>query len=83
MDGSDMKDKYIEERFPRYFIFGHSENKVCLADSDGDVLLGLKESDANRLINDRDKLLDFMIAMAHRFNKCNPDEFEKFWYHNH
>lgn len=57
-------EKYIEERWPRYFEFGGSEGKVDVASVHHDTIATVTPEQAKLLIADRDKLLDAFIALA-------------------
>lgn len=62
-------EKYIENRFPRYFIFGESKcgNFVDIATAYDDTLVGrISRADAEKLIADRNKAID---AIVHLFNR--------------
>ena len=58
-----MKEKYIEESFRRYFIFGESANGqyVDVADSEGDIVTHIRRDEAERLIVDRNIVVDALI----------------------
>lgn len=59
-----MKEKYVEERFPRWFEFGvHSDGRVDLADSDGDVITGVSPETATKLLQAREQYVDAMIEI--------------------
>ena len=76
-----MKTKYIEESFPRYFIFGeHKDGRVDIATSDDSTIATVSREEANKLISDRDELLDALCRVALRLAKVAPDEFTKIWY---
>lgn len=57
-----MKEKYIEERFPRWFEFGaHADGRVDLAGPSGDVIQGISKETALRLLRARNAYVDAMI----------------------
>lgn len=57
-----MKEKYIEERFPRWFEFGvHADGRVDLAGPSGDVIQGISKETAARLMRARNAYVDAMI----------------------
>ena len=68
-----MKAKYIEERFPRYFIFGiHPTTRaVDVCDFNG-TIVSCSHEEANRLIADRDALVDALIGAINH----TPDPYE-------
>jgi hypothetical protein len=59
-----MKEKYVEERFPRWFEFGvHPDGRVDLADRDGDVITGISAETAAKLLEARTQYVDAMIEI--------------------
>ena len=75
-----MKDKYIEERFPRYFPHGtHADGRVDVDTVDG-VVASMSLADSARVIADRHALLDALIEMARAFESADPDGFVRHWY---
>jgi hypothetical protein len=77
-----MREKYVEERFPRYMIFGRDpkSGKVDVSSVDRDIVTKVCEDEANYLIDERDKIVTFLWKLADAFDKANPEEFKKFWY---
>lgn len=79
-----MKEKYVEEVYPRYFIFGtHSDGKVDVASSHNDTIVTVvtvSRQQARTLIEDRDKAIDRLVELADAFDKAAPLKFKKFWY---
>ena len=77
-----MKTKYIEERFPKYFIFGEcpDEDKVDVSDGNRDVLIGVTRENAKTMIIEREKIVNFIIEMANAFDKTSSEAFDEFWY---
>ena len=67
-----MRHKYIEEAFPRYFIFGESKDSttVDVSDGDGDIVQGISRQDAKRLIHDRDWIVDTLICVLGRLDEA-------------
>ena len=58
-----MKEKYIEEYFNRWFVFGkHSDGAVDISDHDGDVLTKVPEYLANEIIKLRNRYVDDMVS---------------------
>lgn len=69
-----MKDKYIEERFPRWFEFGeHPDGCVDLADTHGDVITGISKETAQRLQRARNAYVDALIEAF----QADPDALYK------
>lgn len=59
-----MREKYIEERFPRWFEFGESrDGLVDLADSDGDVIHSVNKETARLLLLARNAYVDAMVEI--------------------
>lgn len=49
-----MKHKYVEERFPRWFVFGDRGDVCDVADANGDVFRGIPKATAEKLIAARE-----------------------------
>lgn len=76
-----MREKYIEEKFPRYFVFGeHKDGRVDVASDHVETLCTVSVLDAERIINDRDKLMDAFVELVQAFDSANHEAFQKFWY---
>jgi len=77
-----MLTKYVEERFPTYFILGGTRDgsrvNVCSLHRD-DIVLATPE-EAAVLIEDRDKIVSYLASMADAFDKAAPEHFSHFWY---
>ncbi len=55
---------YDLERLKRYFVFGkHPDGLVDVSDGDRDVVTHVTRSEAERLIADRDEVLDLLLHM--------------------
>lgn len=54
----------LDRIVPPYFIFGDSGDVVDLADANGDVIVRMQRSEAERLIADQRKLRLIIIALA-------------------
>lgn len=75
-----MREKYIEERFPRWFIFGQTEDQqVCVSHANGDVVVTSCEV-AAELIAERDRVIDMLWKLADALDKAAPETFEEIWY---
>ena len=61
-----MKEKYIEERIPRWMIFGeHEDGFVDIVDcspSNGDVVNHVSREIAQQMIEARGRYVDSMVA---------------------
>ncbi len=77
-----MREKYIEERFPRYFIFGESRDGlwVDVSDGEGDVAQHVSRENAGRIITDRDKIVDALVDLATAFNEADHEAWQLAWY---
>lgn len=76
-----MRDKYVEHDFPRYFEFGqHADGRVDIATVRGDVVATVSRDDTDRLIRQRNELVQRLCDMARAFDAAAPEAFDKFWY---
>ena len=74
-------DKYVEERYPRYFEFGaHPDGKVDVASTKKDTLATVSKEHLANLIKDRDEVIDMLCILAAKLDEISPEEFEKIWY---
>jgi len=57
-----MKHKYIEEAFPRYFIFGeYDDGYYDVSTVDQDIASHISKQEAKALIASRDRIVDALI----------------------
>ncbi len=58
-----MRPKYIEERYPRWFIFGHrvDGSGVDISDGECDVATGIPERAAGELIKEHNRIVDALV----------------------
>lgn len=76
-----MKAKYVEEEFPRYFIFGeHADGSVDIATSSDDTVATVSRVHAEKLVAHRDAVVQKLCDMAMAFDEADSAAFEKFWY---
>jgi hypothetical protein len=76
-----MRDKYIEERFPRFFEFGCSEEgKVDVASTVNDTIATVSKEQAQYMIDDRDILLDMLITVVNALDEVDSNRLEDIWY---
>jgi hypothetical protein len=77
-----IRDKWIEEKFPFYFIHHYLPNgKVILsASSDIDLYIELPLKDAEQLIATRDKILEKLKQLANALNDISEEDFNNVWY---
>lgn len=77
-----MLAKYVEQRFPTYFVLGGTADgsrvNICSLDRDDIVLC--TPGEAKVLIEDRDKIVSYLASMADAFDKAAPEHFSHFWY---
>lgn len=73
--------KYIEARFPRYFIFGeHPDGRVDVATANDSTIATMSRKDAEKIIADRDAVIDALADMANAFDAASPTDFSYHWY---
>jgi len=76
-----MKDKYIEEKYPVYFVWGERvDGHVDIATTSDDTIATVSQEHAEKLIQDRNDLVRRLCDMAQAFDRSSPEEFNKFWY---
>jgi hypothetical protein len=77
-----MREKYIEERFPRYFEFGtHQDGRlVDIASSLNDTVATVAPKHAINLIKDRDAVLNMLVKLALKLDEIDTEAFKKIWY---
>lgn len=56
-----MNDKYIEETFKRWFIFGESKESVDISNGEEDVLTNVSRKEAELVIDERDRIIDVLV----------------------
>ena len=75
-----MREKYVEERFQRYRIFGeHPSGKVDIASGDDLTICTVSREEAEKLISQRDDSLNMLVELALKLSDIAPDEFDKIW----
>lgn len=77
-----MREKYIEERFPRYFEFGRNTQTglVDVASADYNTIVSVTKEQAELLIADRDKIVDKLVEVCQAFDKIDSKSFDALWY---
>jgi hypothetical protein len=76
-----MREKYVEERFPRYFPFGSSKDGlVDIASTKADTGATLTQDQADFLIKDRDVAVDMICTLAKALDNAAPEVFHEIWY---
>lgn len=68
-----MRAKYVEETIKRWMIFGvHSvSGLVDISDGDSDILTGIKKEEAEKIIEERGKVVNLLIELI-------GDDYDKF-----
>lgn len=78
-----MRQKYIEEDFPPYFIHGeYPDGSVDIETIDGTVCTRISRPDAERLIHDRYAIIERLTKVALAFDRCSSAEFAACWHGN-
>ena len=75
-----MKEKYVEERFPRYFVFGSSVTELVDVCADSGLVAVVREEDAQTLIKQRDDVLDMLVSLAQALDEVDKEKFNSVWY---
>lgn len=76
-----MKDKYIDEKFGYWFVFGEGPNGVDITSSDQQMDTGpVPKSVAEILIREHNRVQDQLRALAQAFDRASPSAFSAFWY---
>lgn len=59
-----MREKYVEERFNRWFVFGQrADGSVDVSGADCDVFEGIPPAAAEKFIAARNAYVDALVAM--------------------
>ena len=77
-----MRDNYIEQRFSRYFVFGQDEtgNTCDISDGHDMTLATVSNEHAEKLIRNRDDVVDMIILLSQSLYEISPDKFVQIWY---
>ena len=70
-----MKQKYIDEKFKDYFIFGTRGDRVDLNDGVEDIC-SVTEVEANRIMKDQAKVKELLYLINEKYHK----EFKECYY---
>ncbi len=77
-----MKNKDIEERFPRFFRFGKSFNGGAqIATPKDGSFMSVPEHQADNVIAERDRVIDMLVEMSIAFSVASPLMFDAIWKH--
>jgi len=79
-----MKEKYVEERFPRWIALGYYGSSETpdenITDCNDSFNCRVSPEVVNELIDRHNNVLLFLARMAAAFDKANPEKFKEFWY---
>lgn len=76
-----MREKYVEERFGRYSVFGvHPDGRVDLASPDNSTLATVTREQAALLIAERNAAVDMIARLALALADIAPAVFADLWY---
>jgi hypothetical protein len=76
-----MREKYIEERFPRYYEFGKSKDgMVDVSSSNTDPVVTVTQEQANALIKDRDEIINMLVKVTLALHEADPKKLSVIWY---
>ncbi len=77
-----MKEKYIEERFQNYSIFGKNlvANEVGLAMANDPDVATVTRKEAMKLIENRDDTIDMIKELVQALHKIDPVKLREIWY---
>ena len=76
-----MREKYVEERFPRYYIFGTYKNgRVDVSDGKQDVAVSVTVEFADEMIAKRNIVVDMLVKLALELDRADPIAFQRIWY---
>ena len=76
-----MREKYVEEAYPRWFIFGeYKDGYVDVTDPVQDIAVHVSRKDAERMIAERDKAVNALCWLALKFSEAAPKQFTQVWY---
>lgn len=58
-----MKEKYVLEKFPRWFIFGEDDatDRVDVSNGGEDVISGITRAQADKLIAEHNRVVDALV----------------------
>lgn len=76
-----MKESYIHQVFPLYFILGeYADGDVDIATVEDNTVATVSREHALKLIAQRTEIVDALTSMALAFDAAAPEAFDKFWY---
>ncbi len=76
-----MREKYIEERFPRILEHGtYGDGDVNLTTVADHFDIKLTPEDAKKLMEYTDNIYNMFVKTVQAFDEAAPEAFNKFWY---
>lgn len=76
-----MKEKYINEAYPEWMVFGTYPNgNVSVTDANSTFDAEMSPADADALLEQHQKLYRAFVRMASAFETASPEAFRQFWY---
>lgn len=74
-----MIDKWIEQKFPRFFVFGEfpNEDRVDVASCQRDPIATVTREQAEALIKEHNGLLDLTIEIARALETVDKEALDK------
>jgi hypothetical protein len=63
----DVRSKYVDETFHRWFIFGESQESVDVYDGDLDVFTNISREAAAEFIAAKDRFVDDMERLLNKY----------------
>lgn len=77
-----MREKYVEERFKRYWLFGQCPNPhlVNVAHRDNPFFFQLPLDTAQSIIKEQDACVDMIVALVAKLEELDPVALTKLWY---
>lgn len=73
-----MREKYIEERHPRWFNMDTSG--CAIDDSNSFIGQAASREECNTLCDEHNNLVDAFVKLAQEFSRVDPEAFKEFWY---
>jgi len=73
-----VREKYIEERYPRWFVFGNGPagiKDVDISDGTVDVATRVSKETAEQLITAHNNTIDALIRLAQAFDAADEAAF--------
>ena len=76
-----MKEKYINEAYPEWMVFGAYPNgNVNVTDANSAFDAEMSQADADAILKQHQKLYRAFVQMANAFETASPEAFRQFWY---